>query len=102
MSVLSSSLKNIGKLSLVIVFKVIAGVRWLFAKLPVPSWIAATGGTFFAIGSSLGGVTGVVALGGGVNGAIVFGPIGLVIGALIGLLIGLFVVSKRKRKGDTA
>lgn len=51
----------------------------LLKKLPATSYAGIIG---CAIGITLGSVTGVVGLGGGVNGALVFGPIGLIIGIL--------------------
>jgi uncharacterized RDD family membrane protein YckC len=51
----------------------------LLKKLPAPIYAGAIGG---GIGLTIGIVTGIVGFGDGVNGATVFGPIGLIFGVL--------------------
>lgn len=51
----------------------------LLKKLPTPIYAGTVGG---ALGMAIGIVTGVVGFGGGVNGTMVFGPLGIIIGVL--------------------
>lgn len=62
----------------------------LIKKLPAPCYAGIIGG---AIGMTLGSVTGVVGLGGGVNGALVFGPVGIIIG-----ILSVYAYRSRRRK----